>query len=114
MEAVFSSSAAKNIFLSRRDQRRVDFATQIFKDFSAWQYSLDFARSALSQQPYTRYTLLDLIEKSNFRKLENYDNFDKCTAELTVEDLEELSKSKSCEERFLNFMRYVTMLKEDD
>jgi hypothetical protein len=28
--------------------------------------------------------------------------------------LEELSKSKFVEERFLNFMRYVTMLKEDD
>jgi predicted nucleotidyltransferase len=55
-----------------------------------------------------------LIERDNFRKLNDYAVFNRCTDLLTVDDLEELSKNKFCEERFLNFMRYVSMMKEDD
>jgi hypothetical protein len=46
--------------------------------------------------------------------MSDYTAFNKCIGNLTKADLEEMSKLKYNEEKFIGFMRYVTMLKDND
>eukprot|EP00349_Pseudokeronopsis_sp_Brazil_P011157 CAMPEP_0202977270 /NCGR_PEP_ID=MMETSP1396-20130829/84155_1 /ASSEMBLY_ACC=CAM_ASM_000872 /TAXON_ID= /ORGANISM="Pseudokeronopsis sp., Strain Brazil" /LENGTH=83 /DNA_ID=CAMNT_0049715997 /DNA_START=1923 /DNA_END=2174 /DNA_ORIENTATION=+ len=43
-----------------------------------------------------------------------YEAYNQCLEQITTDDIEFLSKIPGNETRFMNFMRYISMLKEDD
>ena len=74
----------------------------------------DIARDALAQKHYAPYLLLCLIERDQFRKTNDYQYYDKCLDIVSQHDLEEMSKNPAYEELFMNFLRYTTLLNQDD
>ena len=74
----------------------------------------DIARDALTQKIYAPYLLLSLIERDQFRKITDYTYYDKCLELVSQYDLEEMSKNPANEELFMNFLRYTTLLNQDD
>ena len=64
--------------------------------------------------PYQSYLLLDFIDKDNFRKLTEFSAFLSLVNNSKSEDLSDLAKNPKNENSFMNFMRYISMLKEED
>ena len=57
---------------------------------------------------------MNLIEKTNFRQLENFTSYNQCLAKIKNSQIEEMSNNQHYEEAFWGFLRYVQMQKESD
>lgn len=64
--------------------------------------------------PYSVNLLLDFIDKDNFRKLTEFSVFLALVVNTKDEVLSDLAKNPKNENSFMNFMRYISMLKEED
>jgi len=100
--------------LSLSEERRIPFIEEQVQKFNSSPKRLDDIYKALARRPYSNYLLTYVIESHNFRKMTNYDAYNACIDQINKDEIDFLSKIPGNEERFMNFMRYISMLKEDD
>lgn len=55
-----------------------------------------------------------MIERDQYRKITDYTYYDRTLDLVSQHDLEEMSKNPANEETFMNFLRYTTLLNQDD
>ena len=111
MKDILNESCGQNLFLTMKEQSRLDFVKNILTRFAEVP---EIARDALAQKHYAPYLLLCLIERDQFRKITDYTYYDRCLELVSQHDLEEMSKNPTNEEQFMNFLRYTTLLNQDD
>jgi hypothetical protein len=81
----------ENIFLTFSDTEKASFVKNLYD--SMVQYNQQYLYEALTQRYYAPYLLLILIERDRYRKLSNYEYFQKTIDAVTLHDLEEMSKN---------------------
>ncbi|MFS8159796.1 MAG: hypothetical protein ACMG6E_06220, partial [Candidatus Roizmanbacteria bacterium] len=114
LQNLLSTMSAQNAFLSLQEEQRNQFVEDTVRKFSTSPDGTSITRSALSQRTYSSYLLLNLIENSTYRKMTDFKAFLACMNEVTQQDLTDMSKISANEQRFMNFMRQINILKEDD
>jgi hypothetical protein len=67
-----------------------------------------------TQAPYAPYYLLQQIEKDTFRKTTDYTKFNTTLQNTSTYDLAQLSKHGENKTRFMEYLRFIDILKEDD
>jgi hypothetical protein len=110
LKDILNESCGQNLFLTMKETRKLGFVKNVLQ---AYQFS-ELAYDALCQKYYAPYLLLNLIERDHFRKLTDYTYYEKCLDLVSQQDLEEMSKNPANEELFMNFLRYTTLLNQDD
>ena len=66
-------------------------------------------QKVLTEPPYAVEMLLTLISRDVFKNLTNFFVFDSCIENVPVKQLEELSTVQANEDKFMEFMRFVSM-----
>jgi hypothetical protein len=66
------------------------------------------------QSPYAPYYLLQLIEKDTFRHSTDFTIFNTTLQNTSTFELAKLSNNPENETRFIEFLRYIEILKEDN
>ena len=49
-----------------------------------------------------------------FRKIIDYSQFERVLSQVSLNELEEMSKNPANEETFMNFLRYISLLNQSD
>lgn len=114
LKDVINSVCARNIFYALPEYQRQYFVDNALNQFSYSEESKKFAFEALNSKPYSPYLLLNLIEKETFRKMNDFTLYEDLVKQMNQEDLEYLSTNNQNKERFMNFLRFVHLLNEND
>lgn len=111
LKDILNESCGLNLFLTMKDQSKLAFVKDVLAKYDS---TPEVARDALAQKHYAPYLLLALIERDQFRRMTDYTYYDRCLSLVSQHDLEEMSKNPANEEQFMNFLRYTTLLNQDD
>lgn len=96
--AIINSAVAKNVFLGLSVQQRYAFIKEVDTIFGAEDSATLNVRVALSQKPYASYLLIHLIDRDQFKKMNDFTAYLNCLNTVTKTELEELSKVPGNEE----------------
>lgn len=111
LKDILNESCGQNLFLTMNDQSKLQFVKDVLARFADVP---EIARDALASKHYAPYLLLTMIERDQFRKITDYTYYERVLELVSQHDLEEMSKNKDNEENFMNFLRYTTLLNQDD
>jgi hypothetical protein len=111
LKDILTGSCGQNLFLDLKESNRLAFVKDILTRFDDVP---EVARDALSQKHYAPYLLLTMIERDQFRKITDYTHYERTLELVSQHDLEDISKNPANQEQFMNFLRYVTLLDQQD
>ena len=84
---VLDSFVVKNIFLGLSEAAKNEFVNTIHRQFEINESTFTTTRLSLSNKPYAPFLLVLLIERDNFRKLQDYTAYVNCINQVTNSEL---------------------------
>jgi hypothetical protein len=84
---IMTSLVAKNIFISLPEGMKYDFVRSLHQQYSFSEDQLLTVRHAMSQKFYAPYMLTQLIERDQFKKINDFSPYERCIKEISTTEL---------------------------
>ena len=88
---ILNSAVAQNIFIALPESQKYEFVRHLHHQYSQNEDTLLYVRNALSQKFYAPYLLMQLIDRDQYKKITNFEPFERCIQTVTSSELNELS-----------------------